>query len=134
MQQRHDDAGPEPAKRVPSGFLLVPVRPHPLGCTAQLFRTALGDRTAVAFTSETLLTRVLGPAQSWAEFSEPALRALVAPLGVTALTIDPQLVAAAPRSRPRPEAARAAHALDPSAVSQPLLGPTPPPTIVFPTG
>ncbi|MEV7214347.1 SAV_915 family protein [Kitasatospora cineracea] len=133
MQQRHDTADPEPAQRVPSGFLLVPVRPNPLGCIAQLFRTALGDRTAVAFTSETLLTRVLGPDQSWAELSEAALRTLVAPLGVTVLTIDPQLVAAAPRSRPHHETAHAARALDPSTVTQPLLGP-PPPTIAFPTG
>ncbi|MGI5373878.1 SAV_915 family protein [Streptomyces sp. CA-251387] len=61
-----------------------------------LFRTPLGDRTAVGFTSEQRLTATLGPGQPWIVLAEPALRALAAPLGVTTLTLDPQFAAPAP--------------------------------------
>ncbi|MFF1838632.1 SAV_915 family protein [Streptomyces sp. NPDC058231] len=84
---------PEPSEPVPAGLLCVPVRPGPAGCAARLFRTPIGDRTAVGFTSPALLTSVLGPEQAWIRLSEPALRALVSPLGVTALTVDPKFAA-----------------------------------------
>ncbi|MGW3667140.1 SAV_915 family protein [Streptomyces sp. NPDC005141] len=92
---------PEPAERFPAGRhglrlpgpLFVPVRPGPTGCTARFFRTPLGARTAVGFTSAAKLTATLGAGQTWIRLSEPALRALAAPLGVTALTVDPQLSA-----------------------------------------
>ncbi|GGT27675.1 hypothetical protein GCM10010222_81630 [Streptomyces tanashiensis] len=86
---------PEPSERVPAGPLLVPVRSGPAGCSARLFRTPLGDRTAVGFTSEAGLAATLGPDHACVRLSEPALRALVAPLGVTALTVDPQFTAPA---------------------------------------
>jgi hypothetical protein len=95
---------PEPLDRVPAGHcLFVPVRSGPTGCTARFFRTALGGRTAVAFTSPEQLVRTLGADQSWIRLSEPALRALALPLGVTALRIDPRLsapVTAAPAPDP----------------------------------
>lgn len=100
MNRCHNSEDPEPSERFPTGLLLVPVRSGPLGHTARIFRTALGDRTAVAFTSEQQLTAVLGPAQRWITLAEPALRALVAPLGVIALTVDPQLMAPAPQPLP----------------------------------
>ncbi|MFD8221285.1 SAV_915 family protein [Streptomyces sp. NPDC059340] len=84
---------PEPCERVPAGLLFVPVRSGPAGCTARLFRTPLGGRTAVGFTSAAKLTATLGPDQASIRLSEPALRALAAPLGVTALTVDPQFSA-----------------------------------------
>ncbi|MGW5280268.1 SAV_915 family protein [Streptomyces collinus] len=87
---------PEPSDRVPAGPLYVPVRPGPSGCAARLFRTPLGERTAVAFTSEPRLTATLGPAQAWIRLAEPALRALAAPLGVTTVMVDPQFTAPAP--------------------------------------
>ncbi|GAA2086869.1 hypothetical protein GCM10009759_07870 [Kitasatospora saccharophila] len=133
MQQRYDAVDPEPAEPAPAGVLLVPVKVGPLGCTARLFRTPLGDRTAVAFTSVVLLARVCGAAQYWAEFSEPALRTLVAPLDVTLLTIDPQLVAAAPRSRPQLDAAFAASLLEPSAATRPVRAPSPSQAVPLPT-
>ncbi|MER7848743.1 SAV_915 family protein [Kitasatospora sp. NPDC096077] len=101
MSQRLYAEDPEPSERNPTGPLLVPVRSGPLGHTARVFRTALGDRTAVAFTSEERLTAVLGPDQPWITLAEPALRALTEPLGVTALTVDPQLAAPAPRPLPQ---------------------------------
>ncbi|MGX1541983.1 SAV_915 family protein [Streptomyces adustus] len=87
---------PEPADRFPAGPLYVPVRPGPSGCAARLFRTPLGGRTAVGFTSEHRLTATLGADQAWIRLAESALRALTAPLGVTAVTVDPQFTAPAP--------------------------------------
>ncbi|WP_405584450.1 SAV_915 family protein [Streptomyces sp. NBC_01190] len=88
----------EPLDRVPAGHpLYVPVRSGPLGYAARFFRTPLGGRTAVAFTSEQRLIRTLGAGQEWIRLSEPALRALAAPLGVATLRIDPRLSAPAAR-------------------------------------
>jgi hypothetical protein len=87
---------PEPSERTPAGPLFVPVRPGPAGFAARLFRTPLGERTAVGFTSANRLAATLGPDQAWIRLAEPALRALIAPLGITAVTIDPQLSAPAP--------------------------------------
>ncbi|MGX1565758.1 SAV_915 family protein [Streptomyces sp. NPDC055506] len=87
---------PEPPDRFPAGLLYVPVRPGPSGCAARLFRTPLGDRTAVGFTSERRLTATLGPDQVWIRLAEPALRALTAPLGITTVTVDPLFSAPAP--------------------------------------
>ncbi|MFE5589425.1 SAV_915 family protein [Streptomyces sp. NPDC056549] len=93
MSEVEHSEDPEPSERVPAGPLLVPVRPGPSGCSARLFRTPLGDRTAVGFTSAAGLAATLGPDHACVRLSEPALRALVAPLGVTALTVDPQFAA-----------------------------------------
>ncbi|MEU6416077.1 SAV_915 family protein [Streptomyces spiralis] len=90
------DDDPEPSDRFPAGPLYVPVRPGPSGCVVRLFRTPLGDRTAVGFTSAHRLTATLGPDQAWIRLAEPALRALTAPLGVSTLTVDPQFTAPAP--------------------------------------
>lgn len=106
MYQRHYTEDPEPSDLLPAGQLLVPVRSGPLGHTVRLFRTPLGGRTAVAFTTEQRLTAALGPAQPWIALAEPALRALAEPLGVLALTVDPQFVAPAPRPLATPEHSR----------------------------
>ncbi|GHC50388.1 SAV_915 family protein [Streptomyces flavofungini] len=82
---------PEPCERGPAGPLFVPVRPGPAGCVARLFRTPVGDRTAVAFTTPQRLTDELGARQPWIRLSEPALRALTEPLGVPRVTVDPRL-------------------------------------------
>ncbi|MGW7369759.1 SAV_915 family protein [Streptomyces sp. NPDC054841] len=85
---------PEPDEQVPAGPLYVPVRP---GCTAEvvirLFRTPLGARTAVGFTSPERLTELLGTDQTWIRLSEHALRAVAAPLGALELTVDPTFTA-----------------------------------------
>ncbi|MFJ9123940.1 SAV_915 family protein [Streptomyces sp. NPDC102340] len=100
MAQPVNDEDPEPSERFPAGPLYVPVRPGPLGCAARLFRTPLGDRTAVGFTSERALTATLGAGQPWIRLSEPALRDMTAPLGAATVTVDPQLSATAPVLRP----------------------------------
>ncbi|MCX4572591.1 hypothetical protein OHB41_05205 [Streptomyces sp. NBC_01571] len=86
---------PEPSERFPAGLLFVPVRPGYAGSTARFFRTPLGGRTAVGFTSAAKLTATLGADHPHLKLSEPALRALAAPLGVTALVVDPSFSAPA---------------------------------------
>ncbi|KUN09862.1 hypothetical protein AQI95_02545 [Streptomyces yokosukanensis] len=87
---------PEPSDPFPAGPLYVPVRSGPSGCAARLFRTPLGGRTAVGFTSERRLRATLGAGQAWIRLAEPALRELTAPLGVSTLTVDPQFTASVP--------------------------------------
>jgi hypothetical protein len=98
---------PEPSEPVPAGLLLVPVRPGPTGCAARFFRTPLGGRTAVGFTTEQRLTATLGDGHAWIKLSVPALRALATPLGVTTLTVDPQVTAPAPAAAPAAAAVKA---------------------------
>lgn len=89
---------PEPEEQVPAGLLYVPVRSGPAGVALRLFRNPLGARTAVGFTSLSLLAETLGTEQSWIVLSEPGLRAMAEPLGVTRLTLDPMLTAPAVRA------------------------------------
>lgn len=84
---------PEPSEPGPAGPLFVPVRPGPAGCVARMFRTPVGGRTAVAFTTPQRLSTALGDRQAWIRLSEPALRALTEPLGVSEVTVDPRLAA-----------------------------------------
>lgn len=101
MSDQACPADPEPCEPGPAGrhapSLYVPVRPGPAGCAALLLRTPLGGRTAVGFTSAQRLTATLGGDQAWIRLAEPALRSLTAPLGVTAVAVDP----AVRRSRPK---------------------------------
>ncbi|MGF1241725.1 SAV_915 family protein [Streptomyces sp. 2-6] len=114
---------PEPSERFPAGPLFVPVRPGPSGCVARIFRTPLGDRTAVGFTCESSLIATLGPEQAWIRLAEPALRALTEPLGIATVTVDPQFTArpaspASPASPARP--ARPARAARPTCPVRPV--------------
>ncbi|MFI0238589.1 SAV_915 family protein [Streptomyces sp. NPDC016845] len=93
---------PEPSDPFPAGPLYVPVRPGHRGCAARIFRTPLGTRTAVGFTSVFRLHATLGPDQPWIRLAEPALRALAGPLGVTTVTVNPRFTAPAPRPVPAP--------------------------------
>lgn len=76
--------------------LYVPVRRGPAGDVVRLWRTPVGTRTAVGFTSDRRLRSVLGPCQPWIRLSESALRRLAEPLGARHLTVDPVLTARPP--------------------------------------
>ncbi|MFJ6384156.1 SAV_915 family protein [Kitasatospora sp. NPDC092039] len=84
----------------------VPVTASGTGSTTalRLFRLRDGRRCAVGFSSLEALTALLGPDQAHTELGEPALRGLLAPLGIDALVVDPRLVApsvtAAPTTAP----------------------------------
>ncbi|MFD5144319.1 SAV_915 family protein [Streptomyces sp. NPDC058401] len=89
--QYADDA--EPEERIPAGPLYVPARPGGAHQVVRLFRTPLGTRTAVGFTSPARLAATLGAEQPWIRLSETALRAMARPLGISSLTVDPTLTA-----------------------------------------
>ncbi|ATL25421.1 SAV_915 family protein [Streptomyces formicae] len=118
---------PEPCEPGPAGPLFVPVRPGPAGCVARLFRTAVGGRTAVAFTTEARLGAALGDTQPWIRLSAPALRALVEPLGVGDVTVDPRLAAhrvGPPPLRPGERCATAWRDRDPQTAGAPRVSGT----------
>ncbi|WP_063775087.1 SAV_915 family protein [Streptacidiphilus anmyonensis] len=131
MTRYLDGEDPEPTRGVPVGLLLVPVRSGPAGEVLRLFRTPLGERTAVGFTSRRQLAAVLGPDQAAVEIAEPALRAMADALGVPGLTVDPQLAAAPAaalhgpdgwhpwRAHPAPDAPGVAAAHAPAALGHP---------------
>jgi hypothetical protein len=62
--------------------------------TPQLARLPEGPRTGVAFTTARALTEACRPGQPWIRLSEPALRALLTPLGITRIQLDPVLITA----------------------------------------
>ncbi|MFF5447788.1 SAV_915 family protein [Streptomyces sp. NPDC012888] len=103
----YDDEA-EPEERVPAGPLFVPVRPGTAPVVVRLFRTPLGERTAVGFTSAGRLAALLGAEQPWIRLSGRALRAMAEPLGVALLTVDPTFTAPAVTAVPAvPESAAA---------------------------
>ncbi|MFJ6479736.1 MULTISPECIES: SAV_915 family protein [unclassified Streptomyces] len=89
------DDDPEPEERVPAGPLYVPVLPGRTEVVVRMFRTPLGARTAVGFTSAERLAAALGAGQPWIRLAESALRAMAEPLGASLLTVDPTLTAPA---------------------------------------
>jgi hypothetical protein len=101
---------PDPLGLRPAGPLFVPVRSGLASCAIRLFRTPLGRRTAVGFTTQERLGALLGQNQAWIRLAEPAMRAMVEPLGVATVTVDPQFAAAGVNA----SEVGAATALDPS--------------------
>ncbi|MCX5403368.1 hypothetical protein OHA37_05670 [Streptomyces sp. NBC_00335] len=89
------DDDPEPEERVPAGPLYVPVLPGRAEVVIRLFRTPLGDRTAVGFTTAERLEATLGAGRPWIRLAESALRAMAGPVGASLLTVDPTLTAPA---------------------------------------
>ncbi|MFD6887439.1 SAV_915 family protein [Streptomyces sp. NPDC059957] len=94
---QYEDDDPEPEEHVPAGLptLYVPARPGIAQVVVRLFRTPLGARTAVGFTTAERLTATLGTEQPWIRLSAAALRSLAEPLGALLLTVDPTLTAPA---------------------------------------
>ncbi|MEU2508194.1 SAV_915 family protein [Streptomyces sp. NPDC007863] len=138
-----EPSDPDPVEPAPAGRLCVPVRPGGHGVTTRLYRTPVGARTAVAFTTPERLHATLGTAQPWIPLAEAALRALTRPLGVRALTVDPVLTAPftpapdsvpeavpvpAPAPDPDPEPERAPVPLpEPTPGARPSAAPAPAP-------
>ncbi len=73
---------------------LVPVRESQAGTVAlQTGRLISGEHIGLAFTSEASLLMTLGPSQQWIWLAPSALRAMLAPLGVTCVRVDPRPIA-----------------------------------------
>lgn len=73
----------------------VPVRDLPgrLARTVRTGRSPQGARLGIAFTRPELLVAAMGPDQPWEELCESALRAMLRPLGIDVIQVDPLLVA-----------------------------------------
>lgn len=84
--------------------LFVPVRsagPAPSPClVVRTARLPEGDRVGLAFTTAAALAAAMGRSQPWVRLSLAAVRALLAPLGVTRVQVDPGLVAPVVRTTP----------------------------------
>jgi hypothetical protein len=73
---------------------LVPVRASKAGTLAlQTGQLISGESVGLAFTSEASLLMTLGPSQQWIRLAPGALRAMLAPLGVTCVRLDPKPIA-----------------------------------------
>ena len=73
---------------------LAPVRESKSGALSlRTGRLITGERVGLAFTSEASLLLTLGPSQQWIQLAPGALRAMLAPLGITCLRVDPRPVA-----------------------------------------
>nr|SBO97064.1 hypothetical protein BN4615_P6580 [Nonomuraea gerenzanensis] len=79
--------------------MCVPVKAGACASTLRLFRTASGERTAVAFTSPLKLAKVLGPHQPWVLLTAPALRSMLAGLDVAGIVTDPAGTMSAPAAQ-----------------------------------
>jgi hypothetical protein len=73
---------------------LVPVRQSQEGTLALKTGRLMSDESVgLAFTSEAALLMTLGPSQQWIPLSLDALRAMLSPLGVTSVRVDPRPIA-----------------------------------------
>jgi hypothetical protein len=73
---------------------LVPVHESKSGTLSlRTGRLVSGERVGLAFTSEASLLMTLGPSQQWIQLAPGALRAMLAPLGVTCIRVDPRPIA-----------------------------------------
>ena len=74
--------------------LLVPVRHSPFGTlTPMTARQRNGTRVGIAYSSIAALEAVQ-PNREWVRLSEAALHALLSPLGIRTVQVDPQLIVA----------------------------------------
>jgi hypothetical protein len=91
-----------------TGLLVVPVA----GAEMLALRSGhlpTGERVGIAFTTESRLIQVMGAGQRWIQLSETAMKAMLAPLGIARVQVDPGLIAPGvtqatplPRATPRP--------------------------------
>ena len=72
----------------------MPVRTGPGMVCLRCGRLPTGERTGIAFTSEARLAAVMGADQPWIHLHDQAMKAMLAPLCVTRIQVDPGLVAA----------------------------------------
>jgi hypothetical protein len=74
--------------------MVVPVRTVSGTVSLRCGRLPTGERSAIAFTTEARLVEVMGADQPWIHLNERAMKAMLAPLGVTRIQVDPGLIAA----------------------------------------
>lgn len=76
-----------------SSMLVFPTSPiSGGGASFRLARRPDGVRVVVAFTTAERLGEVMGPRQGWTRCCAGAAHAMLEPLGVTQICVDPELV------------------------------------------
>src|SRR5262249_36343973 len=85
--------------------LFVPVRYTESGALVLRLGRLGGEslRVGIAFSSERRLVQASSPGQQWVRLTAPALRAMLRPLGVDRIQLDPGLVVPALPDAPAPE-------------------------------
>ncbi|GAA2242554.1 MULTISPECIES: SAV_915 family protein [Kitasatospora] len=79
----------------------VPVRSVGTASVLRFFRRRDGSRCVLAFGSAADARELLGPEQELIDLALPALREMIAPLGVRHIVLDPKLVAPAVTDTPQ---------------------------------
>ncbi|MFC6884607.1 MULTISPECIES: SAV_915 family protein [Actinomadura] len=74
------------------GLFIVPVSERGGGALALRTGRVGRERVGIAFSGEDRLRAAYGDGQRWTRLGERALRALLAPLGVTRIQVDPVFV------------------------------------------
>jgi hypothetical protein len=77
-----------------TGLMVVPVRTGSGIVCLQCGRLPTGERVGIAFTTEARLAGVMGADQAWIHLNDRAMKAMLAPLGVNRIQVDPGLVSA----------------------------------------
>jgi hypothetical protein len=72
--------------------MVVPVRTGSGMASLRCGRLPDGRRVGIAFTTEAGLIEVMGADQPWIHLDVRAMRAMLAPLGVTRIQVDPGVV------------------------------------------
>jgi len=76
--------------------MIVPVRTGSGMVCLRCGRLPSGERAGIAFTTEARLAEVMGEGQEWIHLNDRAMKAMLAPLGVHRIQVDPGLVSASP--------------------------------------
>jgi hypothetical protein len=79
-----------------SALMVVPVRAGSGMVSLRCGRLPSGERVGIAFTTEERLAETMGTGQEWIRLHERALRAMLRPLGVTRIQLDPRVLATTP--------------------------------------
>lgn len=75
-----------------SPLIVVPVRTGTGVVSLRCGRLPAGERVGLAFTTEARLAEAMGADQPWIRIDERAMRAMLAPLGVNRIQVDPGIV------------------------------------------
>jgi hypothetical protein len=72
--------------------MVVPIRTDSGTASLRCGRLPDGRRVGIAFTTEARLIEVMGADQPWIHLHDRAMKAMLAPLGVTRIQVDPGMV------------------------------------------
>jgi hypothetical protein len=74
--------------------MVVPVRTRSGMASLLCGRLPTGERVGIAFTTQARLARAMGADQAWIHLNDAAMKAMLAPLGVTRIQVDPGMISA----------------------------------------